>query len=167
LFWFSFCSPSVWVLGLIFLAPFSARSFFTTNETTPPAEVAPTARSAMVAIHAGHIELLLSPLPPKRTLLCGQARDFDHRPDFDGSLACHGNLCGDGDGLVQIFCIDEEIAPQLLARLGERTVGHEPLAVAHPNTRRHRRGVQRVRSQILPVGVERVCELHGLLVTIL
>src|SRR5881296_3450198 len=86
---------------------------------------------------------------PSRTLLSRQARDLDDWPDLDGALARRGNPCGDGDGLVEILGIDEEVAAQLFTRLRERTVGHEPFAVAHPNARRHCCWVQRVGGQIL------------------
>src|SRR2546426_2013248 len=104
---------------------------------------------------------------PSRTLLSRQARDLYHWPDLDGTLARRGNPCGDGDSLVEILGLDEEVAAQLFARLRERTVGHEPFAVAHPNTCRHCCRVQRVRGQILSVEVNLVGELRGLRVTLL
>src|SRR5262249_53380913 len=68
-------------------------------------------------------------------LFHGQARDFPHRPDFDRSDARSWNLSSDADRLVEIFGMDQEVAGDLLARLHERTVGHETFAVADPNNR--------------------------------
>ena len=40
-----------------------------------------------------------------------QARDLNHRPDFDGPFARHGNLVGNADRLVAILGVGEETAP--------------------------------------------------------
>jgi len=51
-----------------------------------------------------------------RQLLAGrrQARDLQHRPDFDGSETRAGNAFGDGDGdgLIEIFRIDQVVAAE-------------------------------------------------------
>src|SRR5438093_995976 len=96
-----------------------------------------------------------------------QPRYFDDRPDFDGPLASHRNPCSDGDGLIEILGLNEEVTAQLFARLRERAVGHEPFAVAHPDAGRHRRGVQRVGGHILPVRMKLMRELRGLRITVL
>ena len=64
------------------------------------------------------------------------------------------------------LAFDQEVAAELFARLRERTVGHERLAVAHPDAGRRRGGVQRVRGQILPARLELVGELRGLFVAV-
>src|SRR5499426_2833386 len=62
-----------------------------------------------------------------------QARDLDYRPHLDGAFARHGNPSGNADRLVEIVCLDKEVAAQLFSRLRERTIGHKPFAVAHPD----------------------------------
>src|SRR5947208_9287904 len=62
-----------------------------------------------------------------------QIRYVDDGPDLDRAAAGHGNPRRDGDRLVEIPRIDQEIAPQLLLGLRKRTVGHHPLAVAYPD----------------------------------
>src|SRR6266568_5021576 len=96
-----------------------------------------------------------------------QACDLHYRPDFDGAGACRWNPCGDADRLVEILGVDQEVAAELLARLRERTIGHEPFAVAHPDAGRRRRWVQRVGRQILPARVKVLRELRRLPVTLL
>src|SRR6266849_8730674 len=100
-------------------------------------------------------------------LLSRQARDFNHWPDLDSPLAGHGNLGGNADRLVEILGVDEEIAAQLLARLRERTIGHKPLSLPHPNAGRHGCGTQRVGSQVLPVRVKVMRKLRRFSVTVL
>src|SRR5207253_5213784 len=102
---------------------------------------------------------------PSRTLISRQARDLDYRPDLHSTLARHGNPCGDGDGLVEILRVNEEIATQLFTRLGKRPIGHEPLAVAHPDARSHCSRVQGVGGHVLTVRFKVMRELRGLGVT--
>src|SRR5215475_11549404 len=73
----------------------------------------------------------------QRLLESRQARDLYYRPHLDGAFARHGNPSGNADRLVEIVCLDEEVAAQLFPRLRERTIGHEPFAIAHPHTGRH------------------------------
>src|ERR1700680_1227711 len=96
-----------------------------------------------------------------------QARQLDHRADFDGTPASPWNPRGYADGLVEIRGIDQVVSAELLPCFRKRTVGHEPLALAHPNAGRRRRGVQRRGGQKLSARVELVRELDGLLVTLL
>src|SRR5437867_1828692 len=94
-------------------------------------------------------------------------RTLPHRPDLDGARAGQWNSCGDGDGFVEILDVDEHVAAELLAGLRERTVGHEALAVAHPDAGRRRRRVQRGTAQILPARRELFRDLQGLPVDLL
>src|SRR6266849_9230287 len=88
----------------------------------------PQAKEAPEAYPLGYVEDTSEPRTKLAAvfniLLSRQARDLDDRPDLDGTLARHGNPCGDGDGLVEILGLDEEVAAQLFTRLRERTVGH-------------------------------------------
>src|SRR5262245_65806350 len=56
----------------------------------------------------------------RRLLDSRQARDLDYRAHLDGAFARHGNPSGNADRLVEIVCLDEEVAAQLFARLRER-----------------------------------------------
>src|SRR5262245_26350514 len=96
-------------------------------------------------------------------LLHRQPHDLPHRPDLDRSDARARNPSSDADRLVEILGIDKEVAGDLLARLHERTVGHETLAVPDPNDRRRRCRLQRRSTQIFPVGVELMCQLDRFL----
>jgi len=49
------------------------------------------------------------------------------------------NANSDGDRLVRIFGLDQEVTGELFASLHERTVGHERFTVAHPHEGRRRR----------------------------
>ncbi len=71
-------------------------------------------------------------VPPQSVAaLCGSLGWALHKwAHLNGARARGGNSCGDGDGFVEIFSLDQVIAAELLARLGERTVSHEPFAVA-------------------------------------
>ena len=71
---------------------------------------------------------------PAAPPLCRRA--LPHRPDFDGARAGQRNSCGEGDGFVEILDVDEHVAAELLAGLRERTVGHQPLTIAHPDAGR-------------------------------
>src|SRR5439155_19234487 len=94
-------------------------------------------------------------------------RALPHGPDFDGARTGQRNACGDGDGFVEILDVDEHVAAELLAGLRERPVGHEPLAVAHPDAGRRGRRVQRRAVQMLAARLELVPELHGIQVDLL
>src|SRR5580698_3990056 len=83
-----------------------------------------------------------------------QSAQFDHRPDFDGSLAGARNPARNLDRFVEMLGLDQEITAELLPRFGERSVGHRPLAVADAHAGRRRHGMQGRRTQELAVGVE-------------
>src|SRR5438309_6280935 len=100
-------------------------------------------------------------------LMRRQAADLHHRPNLDGPEACAWNPSGDVDRLVEIPGVDEEVAAQLFPRLGERTVGHEPFAFAHPDAGRRRNGVQGGGREIPPGRPDLVHQLRGLLATLL
>jgi hypothetical protein len=100
-------------------------------------DVAPAMVSGRILMRAGYSKLFSYCFRSSRMLISGQARDLLHRPDLDGPFARHGNPCGNADRLVEILCLDEEVAAQLFPRLREWTIGHEPFAVAHPDAGRH------------------------------
>src|ERR1700712_1687608 len=59
-----------------------------------------------------------------------------HRPDranFDRPVFSTRNPRRDFRRLVQILCVDQVVAAELLASFGEWAVGCRALAVAHPN----------------------------------
>ena len=66
-------------------------------------------------------------------LLSLQTRDLDQGPHLDGSDARPWNANSDGDRLVRIFGLDQEVTGELFASLHERTIGHERFTVAHPH----------------------------------
>src|SRR6266511_3293752 len=72
----------------------------------------------------------------QRLLHGQQARDIDYRPHLDGAFTRHGDPSGNANRLVEIICLDEEVAAQLFPRLREWAIGHESFAVAHPDTGR-------------------------------
>src|SRR5262245_10177964 len=92
-----------------------------------------------------------------KVLFHGQPHDLPHRPDFYRSDARVRNPSSDADRLVEILGMDQKVAGDLLARLHERTVGHETFAVADPHDGRRRRLLQGRSAQIFPVGVKLVC----------
>ena len=48
--------------------------------------------------------------------------DVHHRPDFHRAPVARRDLARDFDRLVQVVGFDQEVAAQLLARLGERAI---------------------------------------------
>src|SRR6266513_1284226 len=83
-------------------------------------------------------------------LLAGQAGDLHDRPNLHRPQRGARKPARDVDRLVQIPDVDDEVAAELLARLRERTVGHDPFAVPHPDAGRRRHGVQRGGGEIPP-----------------
>src|SRR5262249_60427903 len=59
-----------------------------------------------------------------------QTGDLHDRTDFDRPGAGQGDTGRDGNRLVHVLGLDEEVAAQLLPGLRKGTVGHERLAVA-------------------------------------
>src|SRR2546426_1592923 len=97
-------------------------------------------------------------------LIGRQVRYVNDRPDLDRAATGHGNPRRDGDRLVEIARIDQEIAAQLLLGLRERTVGHYPFALAYPDAGRRGGRVERGGGEILARGAELVRQLRGLAV---
>src|SRR5262245_45798905 len=108
---------------------------------------------------------LLSSNPQPRPLVSRQAWGINHRPYFDRPLTYHGNPCRDADGLVELLGLDKKVTAKLFVRLRERTICHEPFAVAQANSGRHICRIQWVGGQILPTLFDLVRELRGLYIT--
>src|SRR6185369_11688101 len=87
--------------------------------------------------------------------------DFDDGADFNGASAGAGDFRGDADGFVEVLGIHQEIAAELLAGLGKRSVGDESLAVAHTDAGGRRRGMERVGRQKLPASRQILAKLGG------
>src|SRR5438552_3913155 len=100
-------------------------------------------------------------------LIGRQVRYVNDRPDLDRAATGHGNPHGDGDRLVEIARIDQEVAAQLLLGLRERTVGHYPFALAYPDAGRRGGRLERGGGEVLARGAEFVRQLCGLAVTLL
>src|SRR5207253_7752248 len=100
-------------------------------------------------------------------LIGRQVRDVNDRPDLDRAATGHGNPRRDGDRLVEIARIDQEVAAQLLLGLRERAVGHYPFALAYPDAGRRGGRLERGGGEILTRGTELVCQLRRLAVTLL
>src|SRR6202048_2493195 len=70
---------------------------------------------------------------------------IDHdRPDLDRTRLGAGDARGNGKRGVEILGFDQIVAPELLARLRERTIRRQGLAVANPHGGRRRRRLQPV-----------------------
>src|ERR1700722_15945142 len=81
------------------------------------------------------------------------AMPASHAPDgphFDRAQPGRRDLRGNGHGIVQILGLNQIVAAELLARLGERTIGRLNLSVSDTNGRRRRRRPQSVRPDELP-----------------
>ncbi len=97
-----------------------------------PSRILPTAKNlqlrrairATPAVHARDTRFLGPPYSPAAALRRCLCRALHERPHFNGARAHRGNPCCDGDGFIEIFGLDEVVAAELLARLGERAVGH-------------------------------------------
>src|SRR5438552_10709823 len=100
-------------------------------------------------------------------LIGRQVRYVNDRPDLDRAATGHGNPRRDGDRLVEIAGIDQEVAAQLLLGFRERAVGHYPFALAYPDAGRRGGRLERGGGEILARGIELVCELRRLAVTLL
>src|SRR5579871_639282 len=107
--------------------------------------------------------------PPGRApaSLGGQARDLQDRPDLDGSKPRPREPARDLDRLVEVWDIDQEVSSKLLARLRERAVGDEALALPHPHARRRGHGLQGRGVEILPGRLDLVRDLRGFPVALL
>src|SRR5690606_8574336 len=99
-----------------------------------------------------------------RALLLPQAGELDDEWDLDRAPAGARNPRRDGDGLIEVVGLDHEEAAQLLVCLGERAVGHQPLAVAHAHAGRRGRRMQRRGRDEVPFSRELVCQLRGFLI---
>src|SRR5260370_41587054 len=87
-------------------------------------------------------------------------RALDQRPDFDAARGPTWNSRRDGDRRVKILDLNDVVAQQLLACLGERAIGHEAFAAACPDTGGCRRWVQLRTGYILSSRLELFGELH-------
>src|ERR1700730_5800113 len=104
--------------------------------------------------HAGSSSLLIGAL---RGGLGWTLHEGSH---LDGARAHGGDACGDGDGFVEVFGVDEVIAAELFTGLGERTVGDEAFAVAYPDTRGCRCRLQLRTGQPLSGRLDLLGEFH-------
>src|SRR5262249_51976704 len=67
---------------------------------------------------------------------------------------------GNADGLVEVFCLDEVEAAELLTGLGEGAVGLQGLALSDPDRGRGRRGLERLAAQHVAALLDLARELH-------
>ena len=74
------------------------------DERGQPAVRATT--SATVMAQAEHAAFLLTLPRSSQKLMLRQARNLNHRPDFNGAHARAWNPCGDVDRFIEIFRID-------------------------------------------------------------
>src|SRR5262249_30304622 len=80
---------------------------------------------------------------PRTALGLWQTRNLRPRPDFDGASAGTRNPSSDVDRLIEVLGIYQKVAAELFARFRERAISHEPLAIAHLDTRGGGYGLQR------------------------
>ena len=66
-----------------------------------------------------------------------------HRPDLDTSEAGRWDFRRNLNRLVEVFRLDEEVAAELLLRLGKRAIGGRDFTVLHPDRRRCAGGLRR------------------------
>src|SRR5262245_37222696 len=94
----------------------------------------------------GNLRSLLPDLPDQPDLLnrpdLRWDRHLDKRPDLDGPRSRGWDASGESDRFVEILGLDEIVATELFARLGEWSIGHQALAVAYANRRGGGRGLQ-------------------------
>src|SRR5712691_1815265 len=109
--------------------------------------------------------------PPRLVTLCRcGSRLSPHlhdRSDFDRAHARRWNPGGNVNSLVETPGVDQVVAAELLACLRERTVGDEPLAVAHPHAGRRRRRLQLGTGKILTSRPDLLAELPVFAVNLL
>src|SRR5918993_329747 len=90
--------------------------------------------------------------------LLRHASVLHHRTHLDATPARTGDLGRDLDRFVQVLRIEQVVAAELLARLGERAVGRRDLAVAYAHGRRRRRGLERPAGHYVPALLIRAAE---------
>src|SRR5258708_11590840 len=118
-------------------------------------------RALPCTLDAGRPSSPLLPLhSPVAALRGGLSRALYEWAHFNGARAHGGNVCGDGDGFVEIFGLDEVIAAELLARLSERTVRHEAFAIAQADAGGCRRRLQLRTGQPLSGRLDLLGEFH-------
>src|SRR5207245_11611656 len=61
--------------------------------------------------------------------------------------------------LVEVLCIDQVVAAEVLLRLGERPVGHHPLPLPQPHRGRGGDRLERVAGPVVPALHDRLGEL--------
>src|SRR5689334_7677776 len=82
------------------------------------------------------------------------------RADLDGARARQRNPGGDGERFVEILHVDEHVAAELLARLRERPIGHQSLAIADPHAGCRGRRKQRMAAEVLSARPQLLRELE-------
>src|SRR5262245_13314131 len=92
-------------------------------------------------------------------LLLGQPWNLEDRPNLDRSDRGHRDPFRDSHRIVEILCFDQVVAPELLPRFGERTIGHESFSFTYPDAGRSRRRVQRTGGEIMSTGGKILREL--------
>src|SRR5437879_5262581 len=83
-------------------------------------------------------------------------------PHFNGAQgrARGWNAFRDGDGCVQILCLDQVVAPELFASFRKRPVSHESFPIAYPDAGCRRCRVQLSTGHVLTAGFDLFVELH-------
>src|ERR671925_407711 len=95
-------------------------------------------------------------------LSSSDGRALAHGPHLDRAHPRESAAGGEGQRRVEILHVDQHVAAEVLARLGEWSVGQQRLAVTHAHARRGRDGLQRIAGQVLATGPQLLGEL-GLL----
>src|SRR5215471_11907791 len=75
-------------------------------------------------------------------------RPFSDRTDLYRTNARQRPSGREIDGLVEVLDVDEHIPAEMLPRFGERSVGQEAFAVAHPDGRCRGRRMERVAPEV-------------------
>src|SRR6266545_2275810 len=94
----------------------------------------------------------------------GLRRHFHDRADLDRARPRRGDTCRDRRRLVQVLRIDDVVAAELFAGLGEGAVGRQRLAVADADGRGGRNRLERVAGAVFPALLDAFGESPVLLV---
>src|SRR5215471_17317443 len=90
-------------------------------------------------------------------------RNFHDWPDFNSAETSRRDSPRNGDGIIEIFCVDEVKTAELLTCFRKRSVRYQTFAFTDTNTRRRRNGMERRGIQILAARMNFLrepCRLH-------
>src|SRR5438105_9022922 len=90
--------------------------------------------------------------------------DRADRPHLDAADGCRRYACRELDRFVQVARLDHVEAREKLLGLGEGTIGHRNLAVAHPHRGRGRHRLQRLGGDAVAAATDFIVKGHAVAV---